>query len=175
MDRVPDNLLLYARLIATVAREEKMLPFDAGAVARIIEHSSRMAGDSEKLLTHQRSLADLLRESDYWSRAASQQVVRREDVQRAIDARVGRSDRIPKRLREEVLNGTILIDTSGSRFGQINGISVIDLGQFAFGHPSRITARVRMGKGEVIDIEREVELGGPIHSKGVLILSGFLN
>jgi predicted ATP-dependent protease len=175
MDRVSNNDLLYARLIATLAQREELLPFEAGAIARIIEHSSRMAGDSEKLVTHQKSLEDLLRESDYWSRAGSQQAVRREDVQRAIDARIARSDRIPTRLREEVLNGTILIDTSGSRVGQVNGISVIDLGQFAFGHPSRITARVRMGKGEVIDTEREVELGGPIHSKGVLILSGFLN
>jgi len=175
MDRIPDNDLLYARLIATLAQCEELLPFDVGAVARIIEHSSRMAGDSQKVLTHQRGLTDLLREADYWSRAASQQAVRREDVQRAIDARIARSDRIPTRLREEVLNGAILIDTSGSRVDQVNGISVIDFGQFAFGHPTRITARVRMGKGEVIDIEREVELGGPIHSKGVLILSGFLN
>lgn len=175
MDRISSNDLLYGRLIATLARQEKLLPFDAGAVGRIIEHSSRMAGDSEKLLTHQRSLADLLRESDYWARAASQETIRAADVQRAIDAHTHRWDRVSKRLREEVLHGTILIDTSGERVGQVNGISVIDMGQFAFGHPSRITARVRIGKGEVIDIEREVELGGPIHSKGVLILSGFLN
>ena len=175
MDRVPDNLLLYARLIATVAREEKMLPFDAGAVARIMEHSSRMAGDSEKLLTHQKSLTDLLRESDYWARSAGQQTVGTADVQRAIDGQIHRADRICKRLQEAILLGTVLIDTSGDRIGQVNGISVIDMGQFSFGNPCRITARVRMGKGEVIDIEREVELGGPIHSKGVLILSGFLN
>jgi lon-related putative ATP-dependent protease len=175
MDRISDNDLLYARMIATLVRQEELLPLDAEAVARVIEHSSRMAGDSGKLLTHQRSLADLLRESDYWAHVASQSTVRVGDVQRAIDARIHRSDRVSKRLREEVLDGTILVDTSGERIGQVNGISVIDMGQFAFGHPSRITARVRMGKGEVIDIEREVELGGPIHSKGVLILSGFLN
>jgi predicted ATP-dependent protease len=95
-------------------------------------------------------------------------------VQKAIDARVGRSDRLRDRLREETLRGTILVDTEGERVGQVNGLSVLQLGDFQFGHPSRITARVRLGKGEVLDIEREVELGGPLHSKGVLILSGFL-
>jgi len=175
MDRVPGNDLLYARLIATLARQEELLPFDGPAVARVIEHSSRLAGDSGKLLTHQRRLADLLRESDYWARSAAQRTVRGVDVQRAIDAYTHRSDRVCERLREEILHGTLLIDTSGQRVGQVNGISVIDMGSFAFGHPSRITARVRMGKGEVVDIEREVELGGPLHSKGVLILSAFLN
>lgn len=175
MDRVADKDLLYARLIAALAQREKLLPFEAGAVARIIEHSARMAGDSEKLLTHQRRLEDLLREADYWARAATHQAVREADVQHAIDAHIHRSDRVSRSLREEILRGTILIDTSGERIGQVNGLSVLDMGQFAFGHPTRITARVRMGKGEVIDIEREVELGGPIHSKGVLILSAFLN
>ncbi len=175
MDRTPDNNLLYARLIATIARQEGLLPFAASAVARVIEHSSRMATDSEKLLTYQKTVADLLRESDYWARAASHQAVAAEDVQRTIDGQIYRADRIRKRLQEAILQGTVLIDTGGDRVGQVNALSVIDMGRFAFGHPSRITARVRMGKGEVVDIEREVELGGPIHSKGVLILSGFLN
>jgi lon-related putative ATP-dependent protease len=175
MDRTADNNVLYARLMATTARQEKLLPFDASAVARVIEHSSRAAGDSEKLLTHQKSLTDLLCESDYWARAGSRKAVAAEDVQRAIDAQIHRRDRVRQRLQESILEGTVLIDTSGERVGQVNGLSVIDLGQFAFGHPSRITARVRMGKGEVIDIEREVELSGPIHSKGVLILASFLN
>jgi predicted ATP-dependent protease len=96
------------------------------------------------------------------------------DVQQAVDARVFRSDRVRAHLREAIQRRTILIDTQGARVGQVNGLSVVDLGPFAFGHPSRITARVRLGKGEVLDIQREVELGGPVHSKGVLILSGFL-
>jgi len=166
--------LLFARLIGTVARKENLLPFDKGAVGRVIEQCSRMAGDSQKVLTRRRALADLLREADYLARQASRSVVIAPDVQRAIDAQIHRADRIRERLQEETLKGTILIDTQGERTGQVNGISVIDLGQFAFGHPSRITARVRLGKGEVIDIEREVELSGPIHSKGVLILSAFL-
>jgi predicted ATP-dependent protease len=133
-----------------------------------------VAGDSEKLSTHRRSLADLLREADYWAREGSRPLATASDVQKAIDAQIHRSDRVRERLQEEIQRGTLLIDTQGERVGQINGLSVVQLGQFAFGHPSRITARVRLGKGEVVDIEREVELGGPIHSKGVLILSGFL-
>jgi lon-related putative ATP-dependent protease len=174
MDRSPDTDLLYAKLIGTLARKEELLPFDGGSVGRVIEHGSRVAGDSEKVLTHRRNLADLLREADYWARQAAQPAVRAEDVQRAIDAQIRRADRMRERLLEQVVRGMLLIDTQGERVGQVNGLSVVELAHFAFGHATRITARVRMGKGEVIDIEREVELGGPIHSKGVLILSGFL-
>jgi lon-related putative ATP-dependent protease len=175
MDRSPESNLLYARLIGTIARQEELLPFDRSAVARVIEQSSRAAGDSGKLLAHRRTLSDLLREADYWARQANRSsVVSAEDIQRAIDAQIHRADRLRDRLLEETLRGTVLIDTQGERVGQVNGLSVIDLGHFAFGRPSRITARVRLGKGEVIDIEREVELSGPIHSKGVLILVGFL-
>jgi lon-related putative ATP-dependent protease len=174
MDRGPATDLMYAQLIGAIARREGLLPFDRGAVGRVIEHSSRMAGDSRKVLAHRRTLADLLREADYWAREAAQLMVRSEDVQRTIDAQIRRADRMRERLLEEVLSGTLLIDTQGEKVGQVNGLSVIELAHFAFGHATRITARVRMGKGEVIDIEREVELGGPIHSKGVLILSSFL-
>ncbi len=174
MDRTPENQLLYARLIGTLARKESLRPLDRTAVARVIEHSSRMVGDAEKLSIQMRSICDLLREADYWAGEAGRDVIRAEDIQRAIDAQIYRSDRLRERLQEEILRGTILIDTEGEKIGQVNGLSVIELGNFAFGRPSRITARIRMGKGEVIDIEREVELGGPIHSKGVLILSSFL-
>jgi len=174
MDRNTDTHLLYARLIGTIARQEALLPFDRGAVGRVIEQSSRLAGDAQKVLAHRRTLADLLREADYWAREAGREVVIAEDVQRAIDAQIRRVDRLRDRLLEEFLHGTILIDAQGERVGQVNGLSVVQLAEFAFGHPSRITARIRLGKGEVIDIEREVELSGPIHSKGVLILSSFL-
>jgi len=174
VDRDHETILLYARRIATFAREEGMAPFDRGAVARIIEHTARVAQDAGKLSTHRRILTDLLRESDYWSRQAGRTITTAEDVQKAIDAQIRRSDRVRERLQEQVRHGTLLIDTQGEHIGQVNGLSVLDLGPFSFGHPSRITARVRLGKGEVVDIEREVELSGPIHSKGVLILSGFL-
>jgi lon-related putative ATP-dependent protease len=173
IERGPATDLLYARLIGTIARQDELLPFDRGAVGRLIEQSSRLAGDSEKLLTHRRSLSDLLREADYLARQASRPAVTAEEVQRAIEAQIHRADRLRQRFQEEVLRGTILIDTEGEKVAQVNGLSVIQLGGFAFGHPTRITARARMGKGEVVDIEREVELSGPIHSKGVLILSAF--
>jgi lon-related putative ATP-dependent protease len=174
MDRTSDNHLLYARMIATMVRREGLRPFDRQAVARVIEQSARIAGDAERLSTHVRSIADLLREADYWAGEAQRGVVSAADVQRAIDAQVYRSDRVRERLQEEIQRGTILIDSQGATVGQVNGLSVITLGQFAFGRPSRITARVRLGRGEVVDIEREVALGGPIHSKGVLILSSYL-
>ncbi len=174
MDRTPESNLLYARLIATAARKEQLLPLDRAAVARVVEQSARHAEDAEKLSIHLRGLADLLREADYWAREHQRQVITRADVQQAIDARIFRSDRVRAHLQEAIRRRTILIDTEGARVGQVNGLSVVDLGQFAFGHPSRITARVRLGKGEVVDIQREVEMGGPIHAKGVLILAGFL-
>jgi lon-related putative ATP-dependent protease len=174
MERTPENNLLYARLVATMARGEDLRPFDRGAVARVVERSARMAGDASKLSVHLLSIADLLREADYWASVAGNGVVTADDVQRAIDTQIHRADRVRERVHDRIQRGTILIDTSGERVGQVNGLSVIGLGNFAFGQPSRITARVRIGGGKVVDIEREVELGGPIHSKGVLILSSFL-
>ena len=174
MARTSENNLLYARLIATMARRNELCPFDRGAVARIVEHSSRLAGDAERLSVHLLSIADLLREADYWAGVSGNGIVTGDDVQQAIDAQIHRADRVRERVQDRILRGTILIDSSGERVGQVNGLSVIGLGNFAFGQPSRITARVRIGGGKVVDIEREVELGGPIHSKGVLILSSFL-
>lgn len=174
MDRSPKTDLLYARLIATIARQEKLLPFEPAAVGRVIEQCSRSAGDGQKVLTHRRTLADLVRESDYWARQQGRTLVTSDDVQHAVDAQIYRADRLRERLLEETVRGVVLIDTQGEKIGQVNGLSVADFGNFAFGYPVRITARVRLGKGEFIDIEREVELGGPIHSKGVLILAGLI-
>jgi lon-related putative ATP-dependent protease len=174
MVRTPQNNLLYARLIGTMARQKGLRPFDRGAVARVIERSARLAGDAEKLSVHLLGISDLLCEADHWASVAGGDAVTADDVQHAIDAQVHRADRLRERVQDQIQRGTILIDTSGERVGQVNGLSVIGLGNFAFGRPSRITARVRMGKGQVVDIEREVELGGPIHSKGVLILSSLL-
>lgn len=174
IDRSADSHQLYARLVATLAKREKLLSFDRGAVSRVIEHASRSADDAEKLSTHMRGLADLLREADFFAREAQGDQVAAHHVQQAIDARIRRADRLRKKINEEILRGTLLIDTDGERVGQVNGLVVIDLGNFMFGHPTRITATTRVGEGELIDIEREVELSGPIHSKGVLILSSFL-
>ena len=175
IDRSDDNNQFYARLIATLVRKEKLKAFDTAAVARVLEYSARHAGDSEKLSTQIEGLADVLRESDYWAGRAGRKLVGAAEVQHALDARIHRLDRVRQRTQEEIERGTIVIDTEGETVGQINGLAVLQLGSFAFGRPSRITARVRLGRGEVVDIEREVELGGPLHSKGVLILSGYLS
>ncbi|MCP4537673.1 MAG: AAA family ATPase [Chloroflexi bacterium] len=174
MARTTKNNQLYASLIATKARLEDLRGFDRTAIARIIEYSARTAGDAEKLSAHMLSIADLLREADYWADQSGNGIVTAGDVQRAIDAQVRRADRVRERVQEQIERGTVMIDTDGERVGQVNGLSVLSMGNFAFGQPNRITARVRLGKGEVLDIEREVDLGGPIHSKGVLILSSFL-
>ena len=169
-----DNIGLYARLIATMGRQQDLRPFDRGAVARVVQQGARLAADSEKITTHMESIADLLREADYWAGRADRAVAAAEDVQKAIDGQIHRADRLRERIQEDIHRETILIDTDGEKVGQINGLSVLQLGGFAFGRPTRITSRVRVGRGRVIDIEREVELGGPLHSKGVLILSNFL-
>jgi lon-related putative ATP-dependent protease len=174
MDRSEEGQLLYARLIAMLARKEQLLPLDRSAVARVLEHAARMVADAEKLSIRTQDILDLMREADYWARESQHSVVTALEVQRAIDARIRRADRVRERLQQEIRRGTILIDTDGVRIGQVNGLSVVTLGDLDFGHPTRLTASVRLGKGEVLDIQREVELGGPIHSKGVLILSGFL-
>ena len=174
MERNPDNHLAYARMIGSMAVREKLRHFDRGAVARIVEHGSRMAGDATKLTTHLQGICDLVHEADYHAAEAGRDRVTADDVQAVVEAQVHRAARIQERIREAMMRDTILIDTTSERIGQINGLAVYSLGERSFGRPSRITARVRMGKGEVIDIEREVEMGGPIHSKGVLILSGFL-
>ncbi len=174
MERSGDSQQQYARLLATLVRKQQLLPFDRSAVARVIDHSARIADDNEKLTTHMRSIQDLMQESDYWARERGESTVNAVDVQHTIDAQTRRADRIRERVQEEMQRGTIMIETSGSKVGEINGLSVMMLGGFSFGRPSRISARVRLGKGNVVDIEREVKMGGPIHSKGVLILSHFL-
>ncbi len=169
-----DSKLQYAKLVGSIVREEELLVFDKTAVARVIEFSSRYVSDSERLSAHIRSLADLLREADFWAREKKHEVVTAEDVQCALDRQEERLSRLRDRLHEEIQRSTVLIDTKGKRIGQVNGLSIINLGNFSFGQPSRITSTARLGEGDVIDIEREAKLGGKIHSKGVLILASFL-
>lgn len=174
VDRTEENERLYAELIGSLVKQEELRPFDPGAVSRVIERSARMVGDAEKLSVRSRGVLDLIREADHWAAERGADVVSTDHVQTAIDKRIYRSDRLRERTQEEILRDTIYIDTEGEQVGQVNGLSVLQLGDFAFGRPTRITARTRLGKGEVVDIEREAELGGPIHSKGVMILAGFL-
>jgi predicted ATP-dependent protease len=174
-ERTDDADALYARMIGTLARKAGLHPFTAAAVARVIEHGARVVGDAEKLWLALDGLGDLLKEANHCAEASGRVVVDAPDVQRAIDARTYRGGGPRERLQEDIARGTIAIATTGDIVGQVNGLSVVELGGSAFARPSRITARIRLGSGRVLDIEREVELGGPIHSKGVLILAGFLN
>ncbi|MEQ8967308.1 MAG: ATP-binding protein [Azospirillaceae bacterium] len=174
MGRADASVGDFARLVATLARRESLRPLDAGAVARIVEHAARVAEDAEKLSLHRRALTDLLREADYWTGQAGAAAIGADHVQQALDTGIHRADRVRERIQEMIRRGTIMIDTTGAAVGRINGLAVSRLGAFSFARPSRITARTRLGSGKVVDIEREAETGGPLHSKGVLILQGFL-
>jgi len=174
IERNPQNTAAYARLVATLARRDQLRPLSADAVARVIEHAARLASDAQRLTTQTQPLDDLMREADHFAAAAQAPLIAREHVQAALDAHQRRHERLRERYREEILRGQMLVDSSGTHVGQVNGLAVVPLGDSTFAHPVRITATVRVGEGEVIDIEREVKLGGPIHSKGVLILSSFM-
>jgi lon-related putative ATP-dependent protease len=176
-DEVPrndDNQALLARLVATIARRNALLPFDRGAVARLVETRARDVEDAERLSTHMQSLVDLMVEADFAARRAGLATVSAAHVDVAVDAQIERAGRIRIKVHESILRGSVLIDTTGDRVGQINGLAVYALGNQRFAKPTRITVNTRVGDGEVIDVQREVELGGPIHSKGVLILASFL-
>lgn len=174
LERTPENTAQYARLIATLARQARLKPFSAAAVARLVEHAARLASDAERLTTQTQPLDNLMREADHFAAAGGAAQVEAAQVEEALAAHRRRNEGIRRRFQEEILRGQWLVDTQGVHVGQVNGLAVVPLGDATFAHPVRITATVRMGEGEVIDIEREVELGGPIHSKGVLILSSFL-
>ncbi|MBS3809160.1 MAG: AAA family ATPase [Desulfobacterales bacterium] len=174
MHRDEDSQDMYARLIKTIIDRENLRHFHREAVGRMIEHSSREVGDGQRLSTRVKEITDLMIEADYWAGQNGNQDVGGQDVEKAVEFRTYRSDRLRQRIQEEIERGTLMIDSEGTETGQINGLSVLSLGDFMFGRPNRITALTQMGKGEVIDIEREAKLGGPLHSKGVLILSGFL-
>ena len=172
--RTEQNNRSFAALVASVVEAHKLKPVAASGVARVIEEASRMAGDRDKISIEVGRIADLMREADYWSGKAGREVTEANDVVRAVEKQIQRADRLRERAQETIQRDIVLIDTSGEKVGQVNGLSVLQLGGFAFGKPSRISARVRFGAGRVTDIEREAKLGGPLHSKGVMILWGYL-
>ena len=174
IERSDDNMTHFVQLIATLVRREGLRAFDRTAVAAIIDYSARLAADTHKLSTRMRDIVDVLQEADFYAGEAAQTQVRDEDVQHAIGARIERADRVRDQLHEEIRRGVLNIATDGKAIGQINGLTALEAGTFSFGLPIRITATTRLGEGEVVDIEREVEMGGPIHSKGVFILASFL-
>jgi lon-related putative ATP-dependent protease len=174
MDWTPENLKKYALFIHARCHEENLRHFDNEAVAKVIEYSSRLVEDQEKLTTRFAHVADIVREASYWAGREGHDLVTAADVQRAIEERVYRSNQIEERVREQIEDGTIMVDTDGEVMGQVNGLSILSLGDYTFGKPSRITARTFLGQKGVINIEREAKLSGNIHDKGVLILSGYL-
>jgi predicted ATP-dependent protease len=174
IDRTTDGEAMLARMIADLARADGLLPLDQGAAARMIEQAARLADDQGKLSLLTERMRDFLAEADFGARAANRTAISRDDIHRAIERHRLRGDRIRARGQEMILNDVALVATSGAVVGQINGLSVTGFADIAFGRPARITCRVRPGAGRILDIEREVELGGPLHSKGVLILTGFL-
>jgi lon-related putative ATP-dependent protease len=174
IERNRENVQSYMQLIADRARTRNLLALDESGIRRIVEQAARHAGDSEMLSMHIRSLDDLLIQSDHWARKRGSRLIEQEDIVEAVSKREHRLDRSRSKVLKAIDRDILLIETSGARVGQVNGLSVVDLGEFRYGHPMRITATTRMGTGEVVDIEREVKLGGAIHSKGVLILASAL-
>ena len=174
MDRNNENEIEYAKLIGSLSNKKKLRNLNKQAVARIIEHSSRLAEDSKKLTAHIASIGDLLREADYWARESNSKQIGKKHIEKAIAEQVYRNDRIKQAMLEQIDDGTILLDIKGSKVGQINGLVVYNFSRFSFGKPARITVQARIGSGEVINIERETNMSGPIHTKGVLILQSLI-
>lgn len=172
--RTPEIMRDYALFVATHCRCEKLLHFDRSGVARLLEYTSRMVEDQGKLSSQFMEIADFIREAVFWAQKDGHAIVDGDDVQRAAEEKIYRVNRIEERLQELYDDGTIMVDTDGEVAGQINGLSVISLGDHTFGRPSRITARVYTGRAGMVNIEREAKLSGPIHDKGVMILTGYL-
>lgn len=174
MDRTPESTEQYARFIATVCQEEGLLPFDPSGVAKVVEHGSRLVSNQRKLVTKFGDVVDLIRQSHFWASKSGHALVTGDDVKRSIEEKVYRSNHLQERLQEAITDGTLLVDIAGSYVGQGNGLAVLSLGDYAFGRPSRITARYHVGNAGVVNIDREVKLGGPIHNKGAMIIASYL-
>jgi lon-related putative ATP-dependent protease len=174
MKKDPDKVQQYAAFVRKICDGEKLRPFNRSGVAAVVEYGVRMAGRQKKLSTRFHLIADLLREANYWAGKEGSEVIGEEHIDRAIEKKIYRVNLIEEKIQEMIDDGTILIDSDGSVAGQVNGLSVYNMGDHAFGKPSRITAKTSMGKAGIINIEREAEMSGPIHNKGVYILSGYL-
>jgi len=174
MPNVKPNLLKYAQFVKSVVDKESLLEFHNSAVAAIIEEGSRIAGRQNRLSTRFSDVADVIREAVYWAKKEGSKLVRAHHVEKALEEKTERVSLIEDKIREMLVDGTILIDTDGSKVGQVNGLSVYDMGDYSFGKPSRITAETAMGRAGIINIEREADLSGKTHNKGVLIIEGYL-
>jgi lon-related putative ATP-dependent protease len=175
MDRTEDKVMQYASWVCALCEKENLKHLDGTGIAKLVEFSSRVADDQYKLSIEFSYVADIIRESNYYSTQENSEFITGEHVKKAVEEKVYRSKLIQEKIQEMIKRGFFLIDTVDVSIGQVNGLSVMGLGDFAFGNPSRVTASVGLGREGVIDIEREAKMGGPIHTKGVLILSGYIN
>jgi lon-related putative ATP-dependent protease len=175
MDRTEENMQNYAGFVCKLCQKENLKHLDGSGLAKLIEYSSRLADDQQKLSTRFAEVADIVREANYYAIQEKSTLTTGNHVKKAIEEKVYRSKLIQEKIQEMIKRGVLLIDTETERIGQVNGLSVMGLGDFAFGNPSRVTASIGLGREGVVDIEREAKMGGPIHTKGVLILSGYLN
>jgi ATP-dependent Lon protease len=174
MERKEATQLQYASFIRKICHDENLLPFDRSGVAAVIEYGVRLAGRQKKLSTEFHRITDIIREASYWAKKDNSDMVCEKHVEQAISEKIYRKKMIEDKIQEMIDEGIILIDADGSKVGQVNGLSVYDMGEYAFGKPSRITAKTSMGKGGIVNIEREADLSGRTHNKGVLILAGYL-
>jgi lon-related putative ATP-dependent protease len=174
MERTPENVQKYAAFVASCQKAEKLLPFDRTGVARIIEHGSRLADHQDRLSVRFSAIADLMRESHYWAKKDGVSFVSAAHVDQAIGEKIYRMNRIEERLREATLEDVLIINTQGSRTGQINGLAVLDQGDYSFGRPSRISALTYVGKAGIVNIERETKMSGRIHEKAIFIIASYL-
>jgi lon-related putative ATP-dependent protease len=175
MERNDANVKKYAAFICSLCNKEDLLHLDPSGVAAVIEYSSRLADDQKKLSTQFAEVSDIIREACFYAEEEGVSLSSRRHIEKALEEKVYRSNLVQEKLREMIERDVILIDTDGMKVGQVNGLSVLSLGDYSFGTPSRVTASVGLGREGIIDIEREAKMGGPIHTKGVLILSGYLN
>jgi lon-related putative ATP-dependent protease len=175
MERTDENVQRYAAFVCTLCQKENLKHLDGSGLAKLIEHSSRLAEDQGKLSTRFAEVADIVREANFYAAQEKSDTVSGNHVKKAIEEKIYRSKLIQEKIQEMIMKGLLLIDTETAKVGQVNGLSVIGLGDFAFGTPSRVTVSIGLGREGVVDIEREAKMGGPIHTKGVLILSGYLN
>lgn len=174
MEKNQKTITDYVRFIKKICDEDNLLPVDKEGIAAVVEFGVRLAGRQKKLSTRFHVIADVIREADYWARKNGKKFIGRQDVEKAIEERVERVNLVERKIQEMIEEGTILIDTEGQVVGQVNGLAVYDTGELTFGKPTRITARTSMGRAGVINIEREADLSGRTHNKGVLILAGYL-
>jgi len=175
MDRNEENVQRYASFICALCGKEGLRHLDQSGISAIVEYSSRLAADQRKLSTRFAEVADIIREANFYAEEEGGEYVSKRHVNRALEERIYRSNLIQKKIEEMIARGVLLIDTDGEKVGQVNGLAVLSLGDYGFGRPNRVTASVGVGREGIIDIEREAKTGGPIHTKGVMILSGFLN